>query len=79
MAEIDAGLGIPHEQVKREVAEWLSSSGRRPHAADLRDTYDRIARDSILTAEKWVLKILKAVDRSGELARDWLTRRRAWL
>jgi predicted transcriptional regulator len=31
MAEIEAGLGIPHEQVNREVAEWLSSSGRRPH------------------------------------------------
>jgi predicted transcriptional regulator len=32
MTEIESGLGIPHEQVKREVAEWLSSSGRQPHA-----------------------------------------------
>jgi plasmid stabilization system protein ParE len=33
----------------------------------LRDTHDRIARDSILTAEKWVLKILKAIDRLESL------------
>lgn len=32
MAEIDAGKGIPHEQVKREVAEWLASFGPRPLA-----------------------------------------------
>lgn len=32
MAEIDAGQGIPHEQVMKEVSEWLSSSGHRPLA-----------------------------------------------
>lgn len=28
-AEIEAGHGIPHEQVKREMAEWLESLGAR--------------------------------------------------
>lgn len=32
MAEIDAGMGVPHEQVKKEVAEWLASFGPRPLA-----------------------------------------------
>lgn len=32
MAEIEAGRGIPHEQVKKEVAEWLASFGPRPVA-----------------------------------------------
>jgi predicted transcriptional regulator len=27
MAEIDAGKGIPHEQVMKEINEWLASSG----------------------------------------------------
>lgn len=27
MAEIDAGKGIPHEQVMQEMEEWLASFG----------------------------------------------------
>jgi predicted transcriptional regulator len=27
MAEIDAGLGIPHDEVEQRVAEWLKSYG----------------------------------------------------
>ena len=27
LAELDAGLGIPHEQVMQEMDEWLASFG----------------------------------------------------
>ena len=32
-AEIDAGHGIPHEQLKKEMREWLRSSGPVLHAS----------------------------------------------
>jgi predicted transcriptional regulator len=38
MADIDAGKGIPHEQVMQEMDEWLASSGARMPASTTSDT-----------------------------------------
>jgi hypothetical protein len=44
MAEIDAGKGIPHEQLKQEMREWLRSSGpTRPAAISTTPSHPSVA------------------------------------
>jgi hypothetical protein len=34
MAEIEAGRGVPHDQVMREMEEWLASFGQKMPGGD---------------------------------------------
>jgi predicted transcriptional regulator len=38
MADVEAGRGVPHDQVMREMEEWLASLGQKMPDGDSSDT-----------------------------------------
>ena len=72
VAEMDAGSGIPHEEIKRQLAGWGRLKQGRPLAmtlvwspraqSHLQSAEAFIARDSPGTAEKTASRILRAAE-----------------